>query len=1067
MNRFVVTKGEYTQTTVLADGSHTWTRGSGSIIAGTTGTQILYDAASQRRQAMYVSSGKTIQEGYQYAVDGLLTTATMSDITSNPTVPVGSASRSYDAVGNVLNYIERDASNAITRNYNYTYTQDSKVQTETSSSGGTSTYSYDSAGTLLSIVNPQPGGTTVTTTYSYEYWDTAKQSQIHIQASNQLAPGWKPGFSHFIYDVNGHLTQVNDYGNDGLSGTGDDRYLRYVLDAHGLILQRNELIGSQSSRTQYYYYLNGIGIGDAGGFGPSQTDYATVLASRPPNPSPPSDGNTIAFVKNNVTGETFGSAIQAYTAQPIGSADFDYNYMPINDRYPATTPGTYTLQQADLASSVEQTLNKVALTVWGDASLWYILADANGLTSGSILQIGQTLVIPNIVANIHNNASTFKVYNPGELIGDTTPTLPDPPPPPQPDRCETIVKIIIIVVITVVVTVATADALGPYMWGWAAAAIGAAAGNAAGQVAAKKLGLRDHFSSREVGTAALTAGLTNGIGDTGNIVTNALLRETISQQVRRARNEQEKFDWSALAAAPINGYIDSQTAGLSNATSTEGASLDGLGIDFLSGVAKGVVSQGAAILANRGGKIDWINIATNALGDAIGNAIAATFGVVQDARENRNEKWKQDHPEYTYATNPNGSLRVTGYANPPASAPLPGLGGAPLPNEPFSTEDNIPDHDAHRAPLIQNQERDEMGRPIVSDEARYFGGRANGVYFHETPDQISSSGTSGNYDATNPYQDLVDPTQPPAEARALPDRPTPWEQAKEIFGDSSVPLGPRLGRTAQALLMPNQYEAERTDVPYSWACVGIGALKELGNLGLTGLEMLGNAAFNAVAGLPAYLVGESLPYVPLPFRFEPQGAELRGAGLVEGAFLLSGVAGLERTAVERGAGIVGESVPLVLAPEVLAGMQAASLARAATPSLLITRENAATVLQDLLDVQVQKLAENPALARDVLFRGEYAAGQASESIARMQFGNAAHELTGGVIEDSPELRSVFEYASAPFKSTPDILGHGPLEGMRFEITTDTPRSIAEHQAKYGEDLIFIKYTRPRDFKVFP
>ena len=328
--------------------------------------------------------------------------------------------------------------------------------------------------------------------------------------------------------------------------------------------------------------------------------------------------------------------------------------------------------------------------------------------------------------------------------------------------------------------------------------------------------------------------------------------------------------------------------------------MDGLGVDFFSGVAKGAVSQGMTILANRGGKIDWVNIATNALGDAIGNAIAATFGVVQDARENRNEKWKQDHPEYTYATNPNGSLRVTGYANPPASAPLPGLGGAPLPNEPFSTEDNIPDPDAHRAPLIQNQERDEMGRPIVSDEARYFGGRANGVYFHETPDQISSSGTSGNYDATNPYQDLVDPTQPPAEARALPDRPTPWEQAKEIFGDSSVPLGPRLGRTAQALLMPNQYEAERTDVPYSWAGVGIGALKELGNLGLTGLELLGNAAFNAVAGLPAYLVGESLPYVPLPFRFEPQGAELRGAGLVEGAFLLSGVAGLERTAVAEG-----------------------------------------------------------------------------------------------------------------------------------------------------------------------
>src|SRR5712692_1963760 len=100
-------------------------------------------------------------------------------------------------------------------------------------------------------------------------------------------------------------------------------------------------------------------------------------------------------------------------------------------------------------------------------------------------------------------------------------------------------------------------------------------------------------------------------------------------------------------------------------------------------MVKGAVREGATILGNHGGKIEWANIATDALGTAIGNAIAASIGVVQDARRNQNEKTKQDNPQYTYATNPNGSLRVTGYSYPPASAPLPGLGGAPMENTPL------------------------------------------------------------------------------------------------------------------------------------------------------------------------------------------------------------------------------------------------------------------------------------------------------------------------------------------------------------------------------------------------
>jgi hypothetical protein len=62
--------------------------------------------------------------------------------------------------------------------------------------------------------------------------------------------------------------------------------------------------------------------------------------------------------------------------------------------------------------------------------MWYLIADANGLASSSLLSAGQRLIIPNKVTNVHNNTGTFRVYDPGEAIGDTLPTLPNEPAPP-------------------------------------------------------------------------------------------------------------------------------------------------------------------------------------------------------------------------------------------------------------------------------------------------------------------------------------------------------------------------------------------------------------------------------------------------------------------------------------------------------------------------------------------------------------------------------------------------------------------------------------------------------------
>ncbi|MHB1059898.1 MAG: LysM peptidoglycan-binding domain-containing protein, partial [Rhodanobacter sp.] len=119
------------------------------------------------------------------------------------------------------------------------------------------------------------------------------------------------------------------------------------------------------------------------------------------------------------------------------------------------------------------TLQSIAQAEYGDASLWYVIAQANALGSDSDLAIGQRLTIPQVTTN-SNTATTFKPYDPSSIVGSTTPNLPTiaPPPPPSSQHCKALSEIIAIAV-TVIVT---------YYSGNPGA--GAAAGNLAGQYSA-------------------------------------------------------------------------------------------------------------------------------------------------------------------------------------------------------------------------------------------------------------------------------------------------------------------------------------------------------------------------------------------------------------------------------------------------------------------------------------------------------------------------------------------------------------------------------------------------------
>ncbi|EQD74930.1 Peptidoglycan-binding lysin domain protein, partial [mine drainage metagenome] len=174
----------------------------------------------------------------------------------------------------------------------------------------------------------------------------------------------------------------------------------------------------------------------------------------------------------------------------------------------------YTVQAGD-------TLQSIAQTVYGNANLWYVIADANAISvdsSGNAINLiaGTTLKLP-AVSNEQNSSQTFTPYNPLKLIGSTTPALAYIPPPPS-GHCNTLADLIV-VAITAAVTYETMGAtsglleseLGATGSLMTSAAIGGTAGSAAGQLTGDALGVSSGYSLGRALTQGLANGLTAGL----------------------------------------------------------------------------------------------------------------------------------------------------------------------------------------------------------------------------------------------------------------------------------------------------------------------------------------------------------------------------------------------------------------------------------------------------------------------------------------------------------------------------------------------------------------------------
>jgi hypothetical protein len=444
------------------------------------------------------------------------------------------------------------------------------------------------------------------------YQDTGQS----VSSAGTSPPG--PATNTRVYDVNGDLVQFSD--------SGDVARTRYFANnASGQVLTT----------------IQGQFDGASGRMTVSQAWDAAVNRSTTNQPK----AQYFFFADGKHTG-SFG---QLQNPDGTFDANFDVNYTPVSSNYPASAPSQVIAQTGD-------TLRTIAARIFGDGSLWYVLAQENGLSDPTApIKEGTVIKVPNEVVSLSNTSGSFKPFDAGDALGDTSPTQPAPPAPkPKKGGCG-VIGMIIVAIVAIVVTVFTAGAaaaaLLPALGSFGSAVVGGAIGAAVGSIASQgvgiAIGVQDKFSWGAVAKAAIggaiggalfgvsgfdgstVEGVSSGILKGGQWMGSAFGKATgfvqgafnsaassvLTQGVSMAFGLQEKFSWREVAASAAGGGVGAvvgDAAGGVFGKSTIGNIATRTVTGFTSGVTQAVV---------RGGKIDYESIAADAFGNALGNAI--------------------------------------------------------------------------------------------------------------------------------------------------------------------------------------------------------------------------------------------------------------------------------------------------------------------------------------------------------------------------------------------------------------------------------------------------------------
>lgn len=311
------------------------------------------------------------------------------------------------------------------------------------------------------------------------------------------------------------------------------------------------------------------------------------------------------------------------------------------------------------------TLSSIAQRVYGNATLWYVIASANALAPDSKLVAGTTLKAPEVTTT-KNDATTFKPYDPSQITGNSV-NYAYIPPPPQVNCIKVAIMVIIIVIVTIYTAGAAAGALGVtgttttaatataaasttaagagalgasalagtavsgVTLGTAAvgsfaaatsvgtalavsAGIGAFVGSIAGQLVGKAMGVVDHFSLRSAVGSGITSALTAGIGGQWGSVGQAL-------------NDTNYAKAAALAVGyATTSYVGNRIAGVAD-THFSWKSIAANAVTSLAVAGIDKMAHWDAAKAFGGSGMLTHDIANGLMGSVIGHEARNAFGV--------------------------------------------------------------------------------------------------------------------------------------------------------------------------------------------------------------------------------------------------------------------------------------------------------------------------------------------------------------------------------------------------------------------------------------------------------
>lgn len=486
---------------------------------------------------------------------------------------------------------------------------------------------FDAAGVLRGyVVTTWNGNSWITTNHTFEYrlGESYQEVRHHAQSHGSTQNGTPlPGSTTSIYNVNGELVSFRD----------DQATMNTA--------QKNRLIANNAAG-QAVTAISGIYHYD-----PEYTNWWLFRTVLEPTDGIPTIGSQMNRYFNGQLLGTFGH-LQQETGTFVGN--FDVNYTPISDHYPTATPSEVTVQAGD-------TLRAIAQRLFGDGSLWYVLSEANGLQMGPdtemIDQVGWPLRVPNEVVSMSNTNTSFKPFNIGDVLGDTSPTQPMPPPPPPKKKGCGVIGMILIVVVAIVVTVFTAGVaaggIGSTAGVWSTGAsalaggsvgglgavgasiVGGAVGSAASQGIAIAAGMQEGFDWKGVAMGAIGAGVTAGLGAAGlggnvasglgfkegstafryaSLAANGAASSALTQGISVATGLQSSFNWRDVAISAVAAPVAAAAGAGANKL---------IGWDFATKFVSGVA--GSSVRRAFGGKVDTASILADAFGNALGNSM--------------------------------------------------------------------------------------------------------------------------------------------------------------------------------------------------------------------------------------------------------------------------------------------------------------------------------------------------------------------------------------------------------------------------------------------------------------